>query len=169
MTTTITSNFKPSIYQESLINFTNNSDKGNAICNAVAGSGKSTTLRMVAVNLLVNGVSPDEVKIIVFNKQNSLDLIEKFGDAWENSICTLHSLGYSFCQEILGERIKTVDKNKYRKIAKRLGYSGTPKSPGTLIESQAIDSGGQFFKLYDFARFSLGDFSPDNLEKLATH
>jgi DNA helicase II / ATP-dependent DNA helicase PcrA len=161
--------FKPSIYQEGLINFINNPDEGNGICNAVAGSGKSTSLHLIATNLLIQGISPSEIKIIVFGKQNSLDLIEKFGSLWHNSISTLHALGYHFCQEIIGERIKVVDQDKYRKIGNRLGYLSRGKKLGTLKESEAIGSETQFLKLYDFARFALGNFSPYSLEKLSMH
>jgi DNA helicase II / ATP-dependent DNA helicase PcrA len=154
---TVSTDFKLSIYQQGLIEFMNNPDEKNAICNAVAGSGKSTTLLYVALSLQNQGIDLNDMKIVVFGKQNSLDLIAKFGQHWKNSICTLHSLGYSFCKEILGE-IKKVDADKYRQISKELGYLGTKKNPGILIETSAIGDESQFFKLYDLARHQLVTF-----------
>jgi superfamily I DNA/RNA helicase len=46
---TASTDFKLSIYQQGLIEFMTNPDEKNAICNAVAGSGKSTTLFYVAL------------------------------------------------------------------------------------------------------------------------
>lgn len=161
-------NFQLSIYQQGLIDFVNNPEEKHAICNAVAGSGKSTTLYLVALSLVNRGINPEDIKVIVFGKQNSLDLIAKFGEQWRNSICTLHSLGYSLCTHLFG-KIRNVDKHKYKKIGRELGFFGTKKNPGSLMESKAIEDESQFLKLFDLARFNLGDYDSMNLEKLALH
>jgi DNA helicase II / ATP-dependent DNA helicase PcrA len=114
------------------------------------------------------GIEPKDIKIIVFGKQNSIDLITKFGEHWRDSICTLHSLGYSFCTQLIG-KISNVDSEKYKKIAKDIGYIGTYKRPGSLKQSQAIEDEKQFLKLFDLARFNLGAFESATLEQIALH
>jgi DNA helicase II / ATP-dependent DNA helicase PcrA len=166
--TALPDNFQLSIYQQGLIEFVNNPNEQHAICNAVAGSGKSTTLYLVALKLISQGISPDDIKVIVFGKQNSIDLIDKFGEHWRNSICTLHSLGYYFCTQTIG-KIKDVDRDKYKKIAKELDYIGTAKKPGLLLKSKTVEDERQFLKLFDLARFNLDAFEPKALERLALH
>jgi DNA helicase II / ATP-dependent DNA helicase PcrA len=164
---TTTQDFKLNIYQQGLIAYMNNDSEKHAICNAVAGSGKSTTLLYVALSLHNQGIDPSDIKIVVFGKQNSLDLIAKFGSHWRESICTLHSLGYSFCSNILSEKLE-VNANKYRKIAKDLEYLKPGSGAGMLLESEAIDDESQFLKLFDLARHNLGSFESDELKELAT-
>ncbi|MEG4997856.1 DEAD/DEAH box helicase family protein [Microcoleus sp. B4-D4] len=78
-----------SSYQEKIIDWVRNG-VGHGCCNAVAGSGKSTTLRLAASALKESGIKPSEIKVCVFGKANSLDLIAKFGQEWKGSISTLH-------------------------------------------------------------------------------
>ena len=65
---------KPSKYQQEILDWLAQGD-GNATCNAVAGSGKTTTLKLAAGKLQSMGHQPKDIKVIVFGKQNSLDLI----------------------------------------------------------------------------------------------
>ena len=65
---------KPSKYQQKILLWLENGS-GNATCNAVAGSGKTTTLKLAAQKLQSMGHQPKDIKVIVFGKQNSLDLI----------------------------------------------------------------------------------------------
>lgn len=81
--------FVPSSFQLKIIDWILNGS-GNGCCNAVAGAGKSTTLKIVALTLSESGFRPSEIKICVFGKANSLDLIAKFGNRWKSSISTLH-------------------------------------------------------------------------------
>jgi DNA helicase II / ATP-dependent DNA helicase PcrA len=85
---------KPSHFQQKILDWIRKG-KGNATCNDVAGSGKSTTLYLAAQELLKLGIHPNQIKIIVFGKTNADDLIRKFGYKWQNSISTLHSIGWS--------------------------------------------------------------------------
>ena len=134
---------KPSKYQEKILDWLEN-NSGNATCNAVAGSGKSTTLNLAAQKLETMELSPPDIKIIVFGKQNSLDLIDKFGKKWKNSIQTLHSVGFRVLQREIGKfrRDEKIVSSKYRRIAedKKLIPRKTKKRKykGSLTESQAI-------------------------------
>jgi len=165
---------KPNKYQLDILKWVNQGE-GNATCNAVAGSGKSTTLHLVAKQLRQNGLSPDVVKIIVFGKQNSLDLIRKFGREWKGSIQTLHSLGFRLLAKEVG-RFKSsdkVDNRKYRKIAQDLflipSGRGKRKTKGTLVEAEMIDNVESFLKLINLSRLTLCDLSGNAIEDLVTH
>lgn len=163
---------KPSKYQLAILDWLENGN-GNATCNAVAGAGKSTTLKLAAQQLEQQGISPNEVKIIVFGKQNSLDLIAKFGKQWKESIKTLHSAGFKILQEEIGrfrrdERVKT---GKYRAIAEDLEYLGKKRSTdkGRLIAQKVIEKPDPFLTLIDLVRLTLSDAEPDSLSKIVKH
>jgi DNA helicase II / ATP-dependent DNA helicase PcrA len=162
-------NFSLSIYQEGILRAIDNKEEKNLICNAVAGSGKSTTLKLVARHLVDNhGILPEDVKLVVFNRHNANELKQKFGEAWDNSICTLHSLGFSLCTRYIG-KIRRVDDNKYKRLGRDLGYLTKSKAVGSLIEAKAIESETQFLKLVDLARYELSDCTPEELNGIATH
>ncbi len=115
---------QPSKYQAAILDWLKNGS-GHGCCNAVAGSGKSSTLRMAAAELEKSGISPSEIKVIVFGKANSEDLIKKFGPAWKDSISTLHSCGFRLLQQEVGKfaRYERVRCQKYRYIARDMGYA----------------------------------------------
>ena len=92
---------KPSKYQQKILEWLTYGN-GNGVCNAVAGAGKTTTLKLAAQKLQALGFKPKDIKVIVFGKQNSLDLIEKFGRGWKSSIQTLHSVGFKILQQEIG-------------------------------------------------------------------
>ena len=80
--------FKPSKYQRLVYQFIK-SCKGNAVVEAVAGSGKSTTI-VNAINII-----PEDKKILflAFNKSIVMELEKKIGNKKNCDIKTLHSLG----------------------------------------------------------------------------
>lgn len=80
--------FKPSKYQQAIYDFIENGE-GNLIIDALAGSGKTTTI----INAL-DKISPDEsVLFLAFNKSIVEELKIKTG-LYENvEVMTLHSLG----------------------------------------------------------------------------
>ena len=159
--------FQPSIYQEKIIEWASNPEKKHGICQAVAGSGKSTTLKLVAIDLMKRGVSIDDIKVIVFGKQNQLDLVKKFGWQWTHSISTLHSIGYQMLASNLEQKL-TVDSSKYQKIGREIGYLGTKKYAGKLMKNVAIESESQFLKLFNLARLHLSSFDLEDLEQIAS-
>ncbi|MUH00620.1 AAA family ATPase [Scytonema sp. UIC 10036] len=110
---------------------------------AVAGSGKSTATKYIALAANSLGVPINEIKITVFGKKNSLLLKKKLGKQWERSICTLNSLGFSLIENKLGRWSKSdkIDEYKYVKIGRELGYLSSKGKIGSLIESRAIEKG----------------------------
>ncbi|MGF1486708.1 MAG: UvrD-helicase domain-containing protein [Prochloraceae cyanobacterium] len=142
---------KPSKYQQNILDWLKNG-KGNATCNAVAGSGKTSTLKLAAEQLKSMGLKPRDVKVIVFGKQNSIDLVNKFGREWKQSIQTLHSVGFKILQQEIGRfrRDERILNSKYRRIAedKKLipRKTKTRTYKGSLTESKAIGKTEDFLR-----------------------
>ena len=165
---------KPSSYQQTILDWLENGS-GNVTVNAVAGSGKTTTLKLAAEKLRSLGLAPKDIKVIVFGKQNSIDMITKFGREWKLAIQTLHSVGFKVLQEEIGKfrRDEKIFRGKYKKIAedrwlipkiiKRKKYKGA------LIESGSISKPAEFLKLIDLARLTLSDLSIDSLRQICSH
>ncbi|WP_013323833.1 UvrD-helicase domain-containing protein [Gloeothece verrucosa] len=162
-------------YQQKIIHWLLNG-KGNGCCNAVAGSGKSTTLKLVAQALKESGVSPAEIKIIVFGKANSQDLITKFGLIWKNSICTLHSAGYTLIKkelDIKNPRNAIVNRDKYKKIGQELELinyrAGGRTFRGKLKENRVLAHDSDFVKLVHLIRLTNQEPTVGNIENLCFH
>lgn len=139
--------FTPSPYQELIFeNILHGSS--NMVINAVAGSGKSTTI----VNALRLIPQNSKVLFIAFNKDIVNTLKEKVGDVANVNIMTYHSLGYSIVSESL-KRKPELDDYKYttyfRNNLYELGYEGgvSPILYGTFLKN--------IEKLIDYARFNL--------------
>lgn len=157
-----------STYQKNILSWLKENRDKHLMIDAVAGSGKSTILKQIAISLHNRGIEPENILIVVFGKQNSLDLRDKFGSHWRDSIHTLHSIGYQILSKNIG-KIREVTSNKYLKIAKNLGYIGNRNKPGSLIKDGCIQSETEFLKLYDFMRLSLSDFNIDSVEKIVNY
>lgn len=161
-----------SSYQEKIIEWVK-TGLGNGCCNAVAGSGKSTTLRLAAIALKEAGVKPSEIKVCVFGKANSLDLIAKFGQEWKESISTLHSAGWSLVKKHLSIRNSyevNVSDNKYKKIAQELGLIARGRYlEGTLKKDGAIDRDEDFLKLINLIRLTNSESLAENIEEICDH
>ena len=102
-------NFQPSEYQEAIARFVQ-SGEGNAIVNAVAGSGKSTTLTWLA-GMIDGGI------FVAFNSHIAKELGAKLKRTGSSmSARTIHSVGNS---AFYAQGIKTrPDASKYRRICK---------------------------------------------------
>ena len=159
---------KPSHFQEEIINWVK-TGTGNCCCNAVAGSGKSSSLRLAALALQEIGYSPDEIKICVFGKANSQDLLTKFGEEWKESISTLHSTGWNLIKKHLSTNYLKIDNQKYKKIAQKLGYLGKKEKNGKLYRKGAIGNNKVFIMLLDLVRFTLIDLTPENIREVCNH
>jgi DNA helicase II / ATP-dependent DNA helicase PcrA len=123
-------------YQQQIIDWVQNGT-GHATCHAVAGSGKSTTLQLAANTLIESGINPRKIKILVFGKTNADELIHKFGSQWQDSISTIHSVGWLMLKAHLniGSKAK-IDTHKYQAIAYQLNYFGVKSlRKGKLLES----------------------------------
>lgn len=163
--------FVPSRFQLGIIDWVIN-QKGNGCCNAVAGSGKSSTLRIVARTLCELGFRPTEIKICVFGKKNSIDLIKKFGPIWRSSISTLHSAAFTLVTQELRVRSEDIDisKYKYERIAQNLDL--IPKrgsKTGRLRQEGIIDDDGDFLKLIDLVRLNNEEPTAEIVEAIARH
>ena len=79
--------FKPSAYQQAIFAFITNG-RGNGIVNAVAGSGKTTTL-VKAAELLSTASS----LFVAFNKHIATELNERL-EGTDMTARTVHSIGY---------------------------------------------------------------------------
>lgn len=162
---------QPSKYQQEILDWLING-KGNGCCNAVAGSGKSTTLKLAAKALQEEGIKPSEIKVIVFGKANSLDLIAKFGREWNQSISTCHSAGWSMVKRYLNiaKSGKLVNGNKYKKIAQDfnlIARRGLPK--GDLKRGSALDKDADFIKLIELTRLTNQEPSREIVEEICDH
>ena len=103
--------FKPSKYQQAIYDFITNED-GNLVIEAVAGSGKSTTI----VNALNIIPSDTTVLFLAFNKSIVDELKLKIGEKPNVTIKTLHSLGASICFKSFRSSINA---DKYRKYIEK--------------------------------------------------
>lgn len=158
-----------STYQKKIVDWVKNGE-GHGCCNAVAGSGKSTTLRLAAIALQESGISTHEVRVIVFGKANALDLAAQFGTGWQSSIGTLHSAGFRLLRKELktGQGIQVIT-NKYRKIAANLGYIDSPQQQGSLKRSDALAKESDFTKLIDLTRLTNRVPEPETIRNLCHH
>lgn len=93
--------FIPSKYQKTVYTYIK-IGKGNAVIDAVAGSGKSTTI----VNALKQIPSAKRVLFLAFNKAIVEELKIKIGNLPNVDIKTLHSLGASICMRNLNCQIQ---------------------------------------------------------------
>ncbi|HEY9804820.1 MAG TPA: UvrD-helicase domain-containing protein [Leptolyngbyaceae cyanobacterium] len=164
--------FIPSRYQLGIIDWVV-SVQGNGCCNAVAGSGKSTTLLMVAKALWESGFKPHEIKICVFGKDNSTHLIKKFGPLWKSSISTLHSAAFSLVRRELNVQHSediVISKQKYQRIAQSLNL--IPKRGlkiGRLWAEGIITNDDDFLKLIDLVRLSHQQPTAEVVMAIASH
>lgn len=156
-------------YQKNILEWVKNGE-GNACCNAVAGSGKSTTLKHAALTLRESGVDPSQIRICVFGKANATDLIAKFGQEWKSSISTLHSAGFSLLKDYLNTWKVRVDKSKYRKIAQDYDFISKRGSEGSLKRGEALKDDSDFLALINLVRLTNQDpVNPDNIEWICSH
>jgi superfamily I DNA/RNA helicase len=113
--------FKPSKFQKAIFNFIINGI-GNAVINAVAGSGKTTTL------LQALGLLPKNAKILflAFNKSIKLEIADKVSKLGLRNVQvdTCHGFGYRAILRSFNKAPK-IDQLKYRKLLRSLVNYGT--------------------------------------------
>ena len=164
--------FVPSSFQLGIIDWIL-SGSGNGCCNAVAGAGKSTTLLLVAKTLEESGFRPSSIKICVFGKANSLDLIAKFGRRWAASISTLHSAGWKLLIQYLqidSKKRGLLSENKYKIICQDLNLIiGRRSKRSILKDREIIDNASDFLKLIDLVRLCDVKVTAENIIGLSRH
>ncbi|MDF0553113.1 ATP-dependent helicase [Kamptonema sp. UHCC 0994] len=162
---------KTSIYQDRIVDWAKNNNGRHCCVNAVAGSGKSTTLLLVAKALQSIGYRPSNIKIIVFGKANSIDLIKKFGREWESSINTLHSVGWQLIKSAIriNDPRNAIKSNKYKLLAQDIGLISKGGMMGDLRREGAIGKEDEFVKLLDLCRLTNQEPIAEVIEDLCDH
>ena len=102
--------FKPSLYQQDVFNFIQ-SGSGNAVIQAVAGSGKTTTI-IQSLNLIPTN---KRILMLAFNKSIANELKEKV--PFHVEVLTFHSCGFASLRNSSRARIQ-VKSNKVFNIIK---------------------------------------------------
>ena len=147
------SDFTPSIYQEAIFNWIV-SGRGDAVINAVAGSGKTTTLCEG-----VRRITSQSILVVSFNKH----IADELGQRLRNTpaVCrTLHSMGNQIVAAHLG-KLQVVE-HKSRELSKRMidGRFFNKKSAQRTEYARALEH------LAHFARLTLTEVDEDNLDEV---
>ena len=150
--------FVPSKYQKAVYTYIQ-MGKGNALINAVAGSGKSTTI----VNALKIIPAEKQILFLAFNTSIVQELKIKIGNLPNVDVRTLHSLG---CKALMKTYHCQVDENKYTAWLNN-GIQTRFIAPTHELSDE--DKGtwkSNISKLLDLARVNLVNHA-DALEELA--
>lgn len=155
--------FVPSKYQQGIFDFIQHGN-GNAVINALAGSGKTSTI-VNAVKLIP---STCNALFIAFNKEIVKELEKKLAGVKNVQVKTLHSLGLLMIQRNLGTNIE-IDEYKYRtfikKNIKQLSSADFDKMTTKLMQ-QYTDN---VIQLCDLGRYNLAQCEKDLLQVSARH
>lgn len=143
--------FVPSSYQSAVYNFITDGS-GNAVVDAVAGSGKSTTI----VNALRLIPADKSVLFLAFNK-SIVDELKLKVNSQKIDIQTLHSLGMQSIKNTL--RFVTVDASKYKSYVNNSLKYGYIKPDSKLEEEELAEYTQNIHKLVDLIRvYLVSDF-----------
>jgi superfamily I DNA/RNA helicase len=138
---------KPSIFQQNVFNFVTN-ETGNAVINAVAGSGKTTTL-LKCIDLIPANMS---VLMLAFNKSIVDELKNRIGQRRNVEVKTLHGLGLSAISAF--DAVK-VDGDKYTTHLNERFTRGFYAPLGKLTDEELKEYRSNIKKLVDLIRVSL--------------
>jgi len=140
-------NFVPSKYQQAVYDHITNGN-GNAVIDAVAGSGKSTTI-INAIKLIPTSKT---LLFLAFNKAIVEELKMKIGNLPNVEIRTLHSLGMS---AMLKSFRFSVDDKKYTTYINNSIKYGQIKPTIELVEEEVQTYTQNLKKLVDLYRVNL--------------
>lgn len=155
--------FVPSKYQQGIFDFIQHGN-GNAVINALAGSGKTSTI-VNAVKLIP---STCNALFIAFNKEIVKELEKKLEGVKNVQVKTLHSLGFLMIRRNLGTNIE-IDEYKYRTFIKKnikQLYSADFDKMTTKLIQQYTDN---VIQLCDLGRYNLAQCEKDLLQVSARH
>lgn len=159
----IMSGFIPSKYQQDIFDFIQHGN-GNSVINALAGSGKTSTI-VNAVKLIP---STCNALFIAFNKEIVKELEKKLAGVKNVQVKTLHSLGLLMIRRNLGTNIE-IDEYKYRtfikKNIKQLSSADFDKMTTKLMQ-QYTDN---VIQLCDLGRYNLAQCEKDLLQVSARY
>lgn len=140
--------FTPSKYQQRIYDFIEKGS-GNAVINAVAGSGKTTTL----ISLLERVPSTSRVLFLAFNKSIVEELKIKTSRFSNVDVRTLHSLGCSALRKQLS--IGDINSSKYRQYVTEQLKSGAYAPTRELSLEEKSEYRSNVLDLIDLARVNL--------------
>lgn len=103
-----TMDFIPSEYQQKIFDFITKGT-GNAVINAKAGSGKTTTL-VEAMKLIPN---KEKVLFVAFNKSIEQELSSRLQNYENVEVKTYHGLGFALLRKSVGKKGVRVNEYKY--------------------------------------------------------
>ena len=139
--------FTPSKYQKTLYTYIQKA-KGNAVVEAVAGGGKTSSL----VNAIKLIPSDKQVLFLAFNKSIVEELKIKVGNLENVTVSTIHSLGAKVCRKYLK---CNVDDNKYKTWLNDGIKSGFIASISNLSNEDREEWLSNIRKLIDLGRVNL--------------
>lgn len=146
--------FTPSAYQQAVFDWIEQGS-GDAVVNAVAGSGKTTTLLQAATRLHVR-----HALFVAFNKLIADELSTRLqANSSIMRASTIHSLGKGCIETHLGTKTRVVG-NKYLKLCRNY-----LKARGNAYEGMARN----LQKLVSFAQLTLTDPTQANLIQIVNH
>lgn len=141
--------FVPSEYQEKIFDWVQHG-VGNAVIQAFAGSGKTTT----AVASMKFIPKDQKCLFIAFNKSIADELNERLKGRSNCTARTTHSLGFLMIRRNLGSNIE-VDEYKYRNYVKQNILELTTTQGEIKTRQQILDYIDNITKLIDYSRFYL--------------
>lgn len=145
-------NFTPSEYQQKIFDFVTKGT-GNAVINAKAGSGKTTTL-VEAMKLIP---SKEKVLFVAFNKSIEQELSSRLTDYPNVEVRTYHSLGYALLRNNLGAQNKVrINEYKYTTFINNNIYTLMPNA-AALGKDKIRTLKNNLKQIVDFARFNLAE------------
>ena len=153
-------NFTPSEYQQKIFDFVTKGT-GNAVINAKAGSGKTTTL-VEAMKLIP---SKEKVLFVAFNKSIEQELSSRLTDYPNVEVRTYHSLGYALLRNNLGAQNKVrINEYKYTTFINNNIYTLMPNA-AALGKDKIRTLKNNLKQIVDFARFNLAE-TPKEIKEI---
>lgn len=131
---------------------------GNAVVNAVAGSGKTTTLVQAA-----NLIAPGDLLFLAFNRAIVEELRRRLPR--EANVSTLNSLGHRALSAHLGRSL-CPDQYKYRQIITDMLDAGELGYTGRRVQASVTKA---VLELVSFAQSTLSDLTDEALDAMAGH
>lgn len=153
--------FIPSNYQQNIFDFITKG-VGNAVINAKAGSGKTTTL-VEAMKLIS---SKEKVLFVAFNKAIEQELSNRLSGYDNVNIKTYHGLGYALLRNNLGKTSPRLNEYKYTTFINNNLYTLAPDS-SQLSKDDIRLLKTNLKQIVDFARFNLAD-SVNEIKNICT-
>lgn len=154
--------FAPSTYQQAIFDFARDGS-GSAIVQAVAGSGKSTTLEYLAGDLPAN----DTAIFMAFNKSIAKEIDARLPSHIKGS--TFHSVGFGAWMRYKGCGFKAIKVDGYKNLnmlREMFHDGGTDHRGYPTFDRAAVDAyGGYVNKLVSLAKnHGIGFLVPDDTQ-----